>query len=446
MATFYVRQSDGLDTDDGLSWANAKATLAGALSAAAAGDTVYVDKATANTAASATTHTSTGTAANPIKIVSVNSTGNPQPPTASESGASTETTGASSLTISGSAFVSGMTLRAGAGTASAANMILNNADGHLQKYENCTLTLASTQSTSALQVGISSTGVEGAVEFRNVKLSFGQAAQSMRVYQRFRWDGGELAAGTAAITALIANGSMGIDSVISGVDLSRGAATMNLIGGGTSFGQFGRVMFRNCKLPANWTGKLIAASPLAGSRVIMHNCSSGTTVYPLWEEDIAGKVLHEAVVVKTGGANDGAAYSWKITTTTSASYPVAPFTTSELPAKWVSTVGSQVTVSVDVLADNAVGLTNEEIWLEVQYPGSTDAKTEFVSSAKASFTTAAATVPSSTATWTTTGVTNPQKQKLTVTFTPQRAGFIHGKVCVAKPSATVYVDPKFILG
>lgn len=444
MTTFYVRQSDGADADDGLTWANAKATLAGALSAAAAGDIIYVDKVTANTVATTTTHTIAGTAANPIKIVSVNSTGNPQPPTASESGASSETSGTSSFTISGSSYFSGMTFRAGQGTANNVSFTLDNTDGHIQKYENCTLHLASTNATAALLVGVSSTSVEGQVEFKNTKVIFGAAGQTMRVYVKFRWDGGELASGTAAVTTLISNGSMGIDAVISGVDLSRGASTMNLIG--TNFGQHGKVIFRNCKLPASWTGKLIATSPLAGSRVTMHNCSSGSTMYPMWEETIAGKLVHEATVVKTGGANDGAAYSWKITSTTSASYPVVPFTTSELPAKWISTVGSQVTVSVDVLADNAVGLTNEEIWLEVQYPGSTDAKTDFVSSAKASFTTAAATVPSSTATWTTTGVTNPQKQKLTVTFTPQRAGFIHGKVCVAKPSATVYVDPKFILG
>jgi hypothetical protein len=38
-------------------------------------------------------------------------------------------------------------------------------------------------------------------------------------------------------------------------------------------------------------------------------------------------------------------------------------------------------------------------------------------------------------------LTNPNAQKLAVTFTPQQAGYIHCRVMVAKASATYYVDP-----
>ncbi len=46
------------------------------------------------------------------------------------------------------------------------------------------------------------------------------------------------------------------------------------------------------------------------------------------------------------------------------------------------------------------------------------------------------------ATWTTTGLTNPNKQRLVVTFTPQKKGWMIGRVYLAKGSKTIYVDPK----
>ena len=38
-------------------------------------------------------------------------------------------------------------------------------------------------------------------------------------------------------------------------------------------------------------------------------------------------------------------------------------------------------------------------------------------------------------------MSNPNKQKLSVTFTPQQIGTIKCRVCLAKTSKTVYVDP-----
>jgi hypothetical protein len=38
-------------------------------------------------------------------------------------------------------------------------------------------------------------------------------------------------------------------------------------------------------------------------------------------------------------------------------------------------------------------------------------------------------------------MSNPNEQKLSVTFTPQEKGVIHATIRVAKASYTVYVDP-----
>ena len=39
-------------------------------------------------------------------------------------------------------------------------------------------------------------------------------------------------------------------------------------------------------------------------------------------------------------------------------------------------------------------------------------------------------------------MSNPNTQKLSVTITPQEAGYMQAKVYLAKASKTVYVDPK----
>ncbi len=120
----------------------------------------------------------------------------------------------------------------------------------------------------------------------------------------------------------------------------------------------------------------------------------------------------------------------------------APLESEELAAAWNTTVGSAVTVTVDVLHDSVTNLKDDEIWLELWYLGTSGFPlATTIRDAKADIFSAAADQAASTATWTTTGMANPNKQKLAVTFTPQEAGFIQARVVIVKPSATVYVDP-----
>lgn len=444
MTSFYLRQADGADADDGLTWANAKQNLSNVGSTALSGDIVYADKNLANSLVATTTITFAGTIAAPIKLYSVNSAGDPQPPTLAEAGAAVETTGGFSLTLNGSFYAYGWTFRAGAtSNSSSITFRFNGSDGHHQRLENCVIHSAST-GTSNVDFGLSSSTVEGLTELRNTNFIFGSANSSLRAYSKLRWDGGELASGTAAITNLFKTAAMGIDVRVTGVDLSRGSASMNILDTGVS--QYGDFLIRNSKLPPSWGGKLLNGDPLnTGLRARMHNCSSGSTVYRTWEEDLLGKDVDDTTVFLSGGSTDGVPYSHKITTKANASFPNSPFISAELPAKWNTTVGASVTVTVEILADSAANLTNEEVWLEVQYYSGTDAKTSVVSSAKATPLAAATTVPVSTATWTSPGVAAPKKQKMSVTFTPQKAGFIQGRVCVAKPSATVFYDRRFIV-
>ena len=85
-------------------------------------------------------------------------------------------------------------------------------------------------------------------------------------------------------------------------------------------------------------------------------------------------------------------------------------------------------------------MTDADIWLTVVGPGS-----EVNSDQVADVFATPANQASSSATWTTTGMTNPNKQKLTVTWTPAKAGAVLGTVSIAAASKTVYVDNMMIV-
>jgi len=174
----------------------------------------------------------------------------------------------------------------------------------------------------------------------------------------------------------------------------------------------------------------------------MYNCDSADTNYRLWIEDYSGSIKHETTLVKTGGASDGTTpLSWKMATGADAEYPTIILKSGEI-VRWNETTGSAITVTVDILHDSVTNLKDNEIWLEVMYLGTSGVPLgAFVDDAVADVLAAAADQAASSATWTTTGMANPNKQKLEVTFTPQEKGFIHAVVHMAKASYTVYVDP-----
>ncbi len=177
----------------------------------------------------------------------------------------------------------------------------------------------------------------------------------------------------------------------------------------------------------------------------MHNCDDGDTNYRLWVEDYAGSIKQETTIVRSGGASDGTtSLSWKMVSSANAEYPLIVLDSPEI-VQWNDTTGSAITVTVEIITDN-VTLTDAECWLEVQYLGTSGYPlSTFISDAKADVLATAANQTTSTETWTTTGLTTPTKQKLSVTFTPQEKGFLHAVVKLALLSTTVYVDPLLVV-
>jgi hypothetical protein len=88
-------------------------------------------------------------------------------------------------------------------------------------------------------------------------------------------------------------------------------------------------------------------------------------------------------------------------------------------------------------------MTNADCWLEVEaLDTSGHPVSSITSDHRSDVETSATDHPDSSETWTgTSGFTTERKQYLTVDVTPQEVGFLQARVFLAKPSATLYVDP-----
>ncbi len=174
----------------------------------------------------------------------------------------------------------------------------------------------------------------------------------------------------------------------------------------------------------------------------MFNCDSGDTHYRYRKSTQFGTIQDETTLVRTGGASDGATtYSLKMVTNANSEYPICTLDAPEI-VQWNDTVGSAITATVEILFDSATALNDDEVWVEVMYLGTSGVPlASFISDEKADVLATAAAQTSSSVTWTTTGMSNPNKRALAVTLTPQEAGFLHCIVKLAKASTTIYLDP-----
>jgi hypothetical protein len=439
MATRYVRSTDGSNADNGTTWALAKLDLAGVSAITVAGDVIYVSQVHAETTAGAITINWNGTVAAPVRILCGNDAA--QPPTAGATTATVTTTGAGAgMTLGGSVpasfNVAGITFNCGSG---ANNMNLsagsNGSSGHRQVYESCNFKMVASGATCLIVIG-------GGI-YINCGFQFAAAGQKFNAGaggSNIR-GGGIIAGGTSPTFVFDFTSTK---HFVEGFDFSACSAGVHLCDiTGASAPAW--AMFRNCKLPASWSGSLVQtpASMHPEATAEMINCSAGAQNYKYWKQTRFGSVRDETTIVHAGGASDGATtLTWKMV----AASPVFPNSALQSADifQWNATVGSPVTATIEVVNDGAT-LKDDELWIEVEYLGSSAAPVSTHTTDRRAIIATAANQTSSSATWTTTGLASPIKQKLDVTFTPQMAGFVVARVMLAKASATVYVDPKVTL-
>lgn len=440
----YVRSADGDNADDGSTWALANATAVGAMADAVAGDRVWFSDAHAESTAAAITITSPGTVASPCQLLCGDDVA--EPPTALATTGSIATTANSSITLAGYLYGYGLVFSAGSGGSAGAAILCGNANV-FQYYESCDFIIANTQNSVNANVRFGSAAVNQEFVVKNCRFKFAAVSQNIAgTGGKVRFEGGSVIAGGTNITAVVLpsnTAGRNTEFVFNGFDFSGWDAGLHLIVGGAT--NEGLIVFRNCKLPASWSGSLFSAAPTNPRvRGEMYNCDAADTNYKLWIEDWTGSIRDETTIVRTGGASDGTtSLSRKMVTSANAEFPALVLRSPEI-SRWNETVGSAITVTVEVVHDSqgsgaSSAFTDKEIWLEVQYLGTSGFPLSlFVDDAAADILATAADQDSSSETWTTTGLTTPVKQKLSVSFTPQEKGYIIATVCMAGASDTAY--------
>jgi hypothetical protein len=437
---YYVRSTDGNDGDDGLTWATAKATLGGALSVAAAGERIYVSQAHAQTQASALSLSSPGTAAAPVEIICVEDSA--EPPTTLAVSGSVATNGAFSISFAGFAYVYGLIFNAGTGAGQAAGINFTSASPWAWTLEWCSLRTPGSGSASELIIGANTTGQDDVVlKLINTTIQLG-AVGTARVNirsSRFLMDGGGF------ITSSTPSGIIGLLATapgffrLRGVDLSLFGSGKHLVtipsGCGPHVGSF-----ENCLLGASVA---LTSGTFAGPGspiILMDNCDSGDSQVRMQRTRYEGSVFSETTVVRTGGASNGVTPISHRMVSSASRVLVDPLLGPEMVI-WNPTVASR-TVTVEILHDSVTALQDDEVWLEVEYLGvGGEPRSSFGSDRMSNILSTPADQESSSATWVTTGITNPNKQKLSVGVPVQEVGILRARVALAKPSYTVYVDP-----
>lgn len=203
------------------------------------------------------------------------------------------------------------------------------------------------------------------------------------------------------------------------------------------------VSFHSCKLGTNYTLK--NASTLYG-QVRAFNCIDGQISQPatgISQTDLRGDIITDTSVYRSGGAYDGAqanASSWKLTSTGNA---LELYNAMESPpiVRWCEAGSQTLTIHV---AGGAT-MNDDDFWVEVSSPNETaspnqTAQGNFQSTRAAPLATPVALTTDSVSTWNGTGVGT--KQKIDVTINPTEPGPVTVRCFLAKPSTTVYVDPK----
>jgi len=370
-------------------WAAPVARLAGAW-VNAAGDTIYVSSAHAETQAAAM-------AVGPATLTSFLCIADAGtiPPTAADltTGASCTTTGNSALTINGITVFQGIAFFCGTG---AFGTLFNVSTG-VSTYvsmRNCALNLRAT----AGQTLIFGNNTGSKVELWNTTIGFSGGAGDIVSFRgsQFLWR--DTASALSAVGGTWPTqpfqGTTNGATLFENLDLSAFAGTSYW---NPNTGPVKAVMAR-CKLAAIAIAQVTAAAGHLEIDVI--DCDAGALTYRherwlLFE----GTQFADAVVVRTLGASDGTTpYSWRLVSNPTTRWQL-PF--ESLPiAVWNAVTGSNVTVTLEGIWSSTVVPTNDEIWIGASYFGTAGSTLgSRVSSTKATPITAAANLPASTAAW-----------------------------------------------
>ncbi len=272
------------------------------------------------------------------------------------------------------------------------------------------------------------------IEFKDCNFYLGNHSNSrLRINGNVRIISGALLGYSTPATAITREGYTGPDCFIENFDASIFGAGKYLLDMSSTATK--RTFFKNCIIGSGCT--LTTGTPLSGAaEAEFVNVASGATNYDYRFQNFTGSIYSETIIV------NGASVSRRMVSTALADY----FKPLILEGLFIYNpdTGSEKTVTVELVTDN-VTLTDKDIWLEVEYLSSASYPLGSVVHTRPDIFATGTNLTVSSVGWTTTGLSTPVKQKLTASFTPQMAGPVKVRVCLAKASTTVYVDPKITI-
>jgi hypothetical protein len=419
-------------------WAAPLSRLSQAFTAnwGAAGDGFYLGDDHADTRAATISVTAPGSDSSPNFVYSIDHTAS-LPPASTNllSGASVATSGGNGLTLSGSVYYNGLTFSVGSG---AVNNGMTLASSGFQRFENCALKKAGTNSSTSAFTHNSGSKIE----LINTTFTFGNTGDGLALGNAaapFIWrNTANAIAGATLPTTLLGIANGGAPLIFEGVDLSA-------LGSGKTLAIVNspRTYFIDCEFGS---GVTIATNPtVVGDRTIdvIRSDSSGTN-YAQHRYAYPGTLDHETTIVRSGGATDGTTpISWKITTTANSKW-ILPFEAFPISI-WNPRTAANLTVAVYGIWGGGAVPNNDDIWIEVEYLGSSGSPlASFANSTKSNNLASGSPLSSDGSSWG--GGTTAFK--LTVTLSspqPQLAGYLRVYVKAAKASSTFYIDPLPVL-
>jgi hypothetical protein len=443
-------------------WANPAARLTsimGTTWGAVAGSTIFVANTSQDSNSGGATWPNVGLFANPIKVLCVNAAGS-MPPVAADltTGALVCQTTVAHVNQLTASYIYGIEFRLAAinSAASMAGSLVSSggtSSACWQIYKNCKFTCGSTNINTRWQLGNTLVALGGGtLEFEDCQIGMVTTAALFTAFGpiKFHWRNPSGIAGVTGVTGpppqfqLFGNvGAASVDAMIDGVDLS--ALAPQPFATGSIINTVGNITFKDCAFRSPLASPAVAVAS-GGPRIDYMRSDSAGTNYQHQRSRYQGTLVTETAIVRTGGGQiEGTPLSWKIVTTANSLW-FNPFLLARIGIANTLT-GVSRTVTVYGTTHVASVPNNDEIWIEVAYPGSASTPlASFKTSTKSNILSANAPVASDGSVWGGGGSGagwSPFALNVVLTSpNPAQVGTIWVQVKAAKPSSTWYIDPQ----
>ena len=446
MANWYVNSAAG-GTNAGTSWTNACTSLSQLLGLGtppAAGDSIFIANTSAESYGASTILTFPGTVANPNFIYSTDTTNSP--PTSADllAGATVGAAAGFNITMLGSFYCYGVTVKPGTATGGVGAVVLGNTTtNQWQRLDTCKIFLNNTNAGSFFTIG--QVAVAGQQSIRcdliNTTVKFGNVGQNIKISNCVvNWwnTASAIVSGTLPTNLFNTIGDGQAVVTIEGVDLSALGSGKTIIAANTLANQY---YLKDCLLGSSVT---LAGTPTnPGGNVFNIRSDSGNTNYRNEKYSYTGTETTETSITRVGGAAqaDGTAFSRKYVATANAEW-VLPF--QGLPmAIWCPYSSGTHTVTIYGTWNSASVPNNDQIWCDVEYLGTSgNPLGVFATATKANNLASGTPLTADASTWNGGGSgAGWSPFSMQISFSPTEAGYIYIYPKVAAASDTFWLDP-----